>query len=146
MNREKVIEALESALGFSRESGLTYEEVAHLEALLHEVKGIPMKVYLDDCRKCPEGWLLAQTAPECIEFLKTNQVESLSLDHDLGTDPQDGMTVLDWLEEQVMTYGFRPPKHITIHTANESMKWTMKAVARRILEFAMKNVVTSDIP
>ena len=43
-----------------------------------------MKVYLDDLRPVPDGWVLAKTASEAIGLLTTRTVTDLSLDHDLG--------------------------------------------------------------
>jgi hypothetical protein len=43
-----------------------------------------MKVYLDDERPVPDGWIGCKTPSEAIELLKTGQVETISLDHDLG--------------------------------------------------------------
>ena len=42
-----------------------------------------MKLYLDDVRPVPPGWVLAKTVPEAIELLKQG-VDEASLDHDLG--------------------------------------------------------------
>lgn len=43
-----------------------------------------MKVFLGDCREAPECWVRSYTPKETIELLKFNEVEELSLDHDLG--------------------------------------------------------------
>lgn len=43
-----------------------------------------MNLYLDDCRSAPDGYKLVKTARECIDVLRSVQVEHLSLDHDLG--------------------------------------------------------------
>ena len=48
-----------------------------------------MKVWLDDERPCPEGWLHATTASDAIMALKTGKVTEISLDHDLG-EPENG--------------------------------------------------------
>jgi len=44
-----------------------------------------MKLWLDDMRPAPIGWLHAKTVAEAIELCERNpQVEKMSLDHDLG--------------------------------------------------------------
>ena len=44
-----------------------------------------IKVWLDDIRPMPNGYdLHVQTAAEAIDILRTNTVECISLDHDLG--------------------------------------------------------------
>ena len=45
-----------------------------------------MKVYLDDERAAPAGWVDVRWPEEVIELLKTGNVTELSLDHDLGDD------------------------------------------------------------
>lgn len=49
-----------------------------------------MKVWLDDERPVPLGWVGARSAHEAIALLRTGQVPHLSLDHDLGDDPALG--------------------------------------------------------
>lgn len=92
------------------------------------------KVYLDDMRQPPEGWVLTKTADETIEFLKNNDVEVVSLDHDLAfehygndyTKEKTGYDVLLWIEEQVsLNRDFKLPE-IRIHTANPSARVKME--------------------
>ncbi|WP_336511202.1 cyclic-phosphate processing receiver domain-containing protein, partial [Vibrio anguillarum] len=45
-----------------------------------------MKVYLDDERDTPEGWVRSYWPEEVIELLKSGNVTEISLDHDLGDD------------------------------------------------------------
>jgi hypothetical protein len=85
-----------------------------------------MKVYLDDERPCPDGWILCRWPHEVIELLKTGQVEALSLDHDLGPSDATGYDVLVWLEEAVHN-GFVPPRYCYIHTANPAARDRMMA-------------------
>lgn len=65
-----------------------------------------MKVYLDDERATPEGWVRAWWPDEVIALLETGQVSELSLDHDLGDDPRGtGYDVILWVEEAVALRG-----------------------------------------
>ncbi len=68
-----------------------------------------MRVYLDDRRATPEGWVGCRWPTEVIELLKTGNVTYLSLDHDLGdkeaalTEDRKEITgydVIEWLEGQ----------------------------------------------
>ena len=43
-----------------------------------------MKIFLDDVRPAPEGWVLAHDAREAIGLLEHNDVTHISLDFDLG--------------------------------------------------------------
>lgn len=84
-----------------------------------------MKVYLDDERPVPNGWVGVHWPSEAIELLKTERVTDLSLDHDLGDDSiGTGYDVIRWIEEQVVTAGFAPP-NITIHSANPAARLRM---------------------
>lgn len=86
-----------------------------------------MKVYLDDERPTPEGWVGVRWPEEAIALLKSGIVEELSLDHDLGDDERGtGYDVVLWIEEAVVTSGFRPPR-IRVHSANTSARGKMLA-------------------
>lgn len=48
-----------------------------------EVDATHMKLFVDDFRKCPDGWTLARTSAEAIRLLATGYVEEISLDYDV---------------------------------------------------------------
>lgn len=86
-----------------------------------------MKLFLDDERAPPKGWILVRWPQEAIDLLKTNQVEVISLDHDLGDDSiGTGYDVILWIEEQVALGKMIPPK-IEVHSANISARKKMIA-------------------
>lgn len=60
-----------------------------------------------------------KTAPEAIQALKDGHFDEVSLDHDLGEDPEVGCgyDVVLYLEEQAALGKSVPPK-ISIHSAN----------------------------
>ncbi|MCG8379928.1 MAG: hypothetical protein MI865_10705 [Proteobacteria bacterium] len=94
-----------------------------------------MKVYLDDERDTPEGWVRVYWPDEAIELLKGGGVTEISLDHDLGDDERGtGYDVLLWIEEQVALHQFQAPA-IRVHSANSSarlkMEAAIEAIARR---------------
>lgn len=146
MNPEKL--TLEESLDqFRCESRLTAVEMAELitsqvegneyyKSVLPGIRlqgrGAPtLKVYLDDERPVPEGWILARWPAEVIALLELGVVNTISLDHDLGDDVRGtGYDVLTWIEEAVSTRGFKAPE-ILIHTANPpAMKRMMDAVEK----------------
>jgi hypothetical protein len=95
-----------------------------------------MKVFLDDERATPAGWVRAYWPAEVIEMLETGAVTDLSLDHDLGDDRRGtGYDVILWIEEAVALRGFVPPR-ITIHSANASAVEKMIAGVRAIQRLA----------
>ena len=98
-----------------------------------------MKVYLDDERPTPEGWIHARWPQDVIALLQTQSVTHVSLDHDLGDDDVGtGYDVLKWIEEAVATRDFSPPT-ITIHTSNVSARQKMELAVQSIERFARRN-------
>lgn len=98
-----------------------------------------MRLYVDDMRQAPEGWVSVKTAQEAIEILKTGAVEELSLDHDLGAEENGtGYNVLLWIEAAVGERGFVPPI-LHIHTANPPAHDKMTQALNRIMALHRKN-------
>jgi hypothetical protein len=68
-----------------------------------------MKVWLDDVREAPAGWVRTTTPAETIELLRAGVVRELSLDHDLGLWEGErevtGYDVVLWMERAVATEG-----------------------------------------
>lgn len=62
-----------------------------------------MKLYLDDRREAPEGWVRAQSVNEAIKMIIAADVwEDVSLDNDLGMwewDGGEGYKLVDWMIE-----------------------------------------------
>jgi hypothetical protein len=84
-----------------------------------------MRVYLDDERVTPDGWIRVYWPEEAIALLEAGQVEEISLDHDLGDDEHGtGYDVVLWIEEAVAIRGFKPPR-MFVHSANSSAKEKM---------------------
>jgi len=106
-----------------------------------------VRLYLDDERPCPTGWVLVKTAEEAILMLDNEQVEEISLDHDLGDldhDPErTGYTVLQHIEGKVVWEEAYYPPQIKIHTANSAARPRMEAAVASILRFTrMKQEIT----
>lgn len=78
-----------------------------------------MKVFLDDERVAPAGWVQVIHPTNAIRYLKEGGVTHISLDHDLGIDDHTtGYEVLLWIEEEVWkNIDFIPPV-IIVHTSN----------------------------
>lgn len=100
-----------------------------------------VKVYLDDCRPTPPGWIPARWPEEVIRLLEQGNVTELSLDHDLGDDAHGtGYDVLTWIEEAVAIRGFRPPS-IRVHSANPAAGQRMQQAILAIERLALKSGV-----
>lgn len=97
-----------------------------------------MKVYLDDLRETPEGWVRVYWPDEAIDLLKTGAVEKISLDHDLGDDDRGtGYDVVLWIEEAVVINNFSPPI-IKVHSANSAARKRMESGILSIKRLANK--------
>jgi len=97
-----------------------------------------MKVYLDDERVTPLGWIRVYWPDEAIALLKAGHVTDISLDHDLGDDERGtGYDVVLWIEEAVITRQFSPPK-MTVHSANPSAREKMERGIDSIKKHARK--------
>ena len=94
-----------------------------------------MKVFLDDERPIPDGWVGARWPEEVIRLLEAGGVTHVSLDHDLGDDERGtGYDVVLWVEEAVATRGFIPPV-MTVHSANSSARQKMEQGIESIKRF-----------
>lgn len=61
-----------------------------------------IRLYLDDCRPAPSGWVLARSVDEAVHVLRTVPVSVVSLDYDLGLgSAETGITLLNWVEREV---------------------------------------------
>jgi len=81
-----------------------------------------MKLYVDDIRRCPEGWHLARTITDAIRVLATAEVDTVSLDHDImcenGQNQHSSWETFEAVAFYIALMGDRKPKDIQIHTAN----------------------------
>ncbi len=99
---------------------------------------LALRVFLDDERTTPEGWVRVYWPDEAIELLETGAVDEISLDHDLGGDGRGtGYDVVLWIEEAVALHGFTPPK-ICVHSANSSARTKMEAGIQSINKLPRK--------
>lgn len=93
-----------------------------------------LRLWLNDERPAPKGWIRAHTAEEAIQILRTGYVAEASIDHDLGKD-KTGYDVLCWIEERVSRPGFEPPI-LHVHSANPPGRARMQAAIIAIAKIA----------
>jgi hypothetical protein len=98
-----------------------------------------MKIWLDDVRPAPAGYVRLRTCQQFIEFYADNwhMIATVSFDHDLGEDAngvvlQTGYDALKWLEEQVANGNMNPPLNMQIHSANPVGRKNMAAAICKI--------------
>lgn len=92
-----------------------------------------IKIWVDDIRKVPEGYIGTKSVDETIELIEKiekegGEIELLDLDHDLGDYAKfggDAIKILDYLAEHEKFYP------IVIHTANPVGRANMERVVKR---------------
>ena len=99
-----------------------------------------MKLYVDDLRRCPEGWVLARTNTEAIRLLATGYVEEISIDHDICVPRIDfidqsvrkRLAIGEETYQPVAYYIAAMPKpnliKVNFHTANPDGAAKMKSI------------------
>jgi len=83
-----------------------------------------IKIYLDDERPTPKGYIRTYSVEETIELIKQNNgnILIISLDNDLGTGYTEGKEVMRFIEENAFNNTLLPIPHLIIHTANPNAK------------------------
>jgi len=55
-----------------------------------------LKLFVDDIRRCPDGWILARTVTEAIRILATQDVSEVRLNHNIICKPETGESHISW--------------------------------------------------
>lgn len=89
-----------------------------------------MKLYVDDLRRCPEGWELARTITDAVNQLVNGRVEEISVDHDIvylrgGDIRMHKESFLPVVQVLCLLPINLRPKTVRIHTANVDAGWKM---------------------
>lgn len=92
-----------------------------------------IKIWLDDVRTVPEGYVLARSVDEAIALIEQiealdKKIEVIDLDHDLGDYASyggDGINLLDYLVENEKFY------NVKFHTANPVGRANMERMVQR---------------
>jgi len=79
-----------------------------------------MKIFLDDIRKAPPGYILIKNVDVLINLYNSygNDIKEISLDHDLGDGYKTGYDFCKWFEEKVFNNEITYIPKFTLHTAN----------------------------
>lgn len=93
-----------------------------------------MRLFIDDIRVCPPGWVQARDYLAAITVLSTGRVVEVSFDHDLGQG-KSGYDVICWLEKAVAN-GVVPIPKMAVHTNNppgrKQIQACISAMQRRV--------------
>ncbi len=89
-----------------------------------------MKIWLDDIRRAPEGYVQCKSVNEAIVIIEENKnnIEVIDLDHDLGDFAKDGgdaICLMDYLVANELFY------ILNFHTANPVGLANMKRMYNR---------------
>ena len=76
-----------------------------------------MKIWLDDIRKAPDGYIWCKSVNNAKDVISSNidKISLIDCDHDLGdfaSEGGDGIKLLDWLVENSLFFPIR------LHTMN----------------------------
>lgn len=95
-----------------------------------------MKLFIDDIRVAPQGWVLARTITEAIRILATQKVEEVSLDHDIaymdergsftGKCSQENYTPVAWYIREMAKES--RPGTVYVHSANPDGALSIKNI------------------
>ncbi len=72
-----------------------------------------INIFMDDCRRRPEGFTLARTTDECLLLLRECEVNILSLDYDMGPYDYNGDEVAGRIVLEQLY-----PREIYLHTSS----------------------------
>lgn len=86
-----------------------------------------MRLWVDDVRPAPPGWVHARSVEEAQSLLATGEVEEASLDHDLGFEQADGAALVRWMART----GHWPRQRPAVHSMSPQGRRAMLAVIER---------------
>jgi hypothetical protein len=99
------------------------------------------KVYLDDVRSVPQpDWILIKTVPELIVLIQLigDQIDVISLDHDLGLNTPSGYDFVKWLEKKVFDGKYKAIPELRVHSKNpvgrKNLENGIRAIWKRLEE------------
>jgi hypothetical protein len=97
-----------------------------------------INVYLDDMRQCPQGFVPARSAEECLHLLTEFEVGILSLDYELGYGLPNGSEVV----RGIIVSG-KYPREVYVHSSSTMGRALM---ARELRAAAPSGVIVHDGP
>ena len=113
-----------------------------------------IKLWLDDERDPRSAYIQSEfgangdeiwvkTSDVAIQYLKHGNVESISLDHDLGPSSGTGLDVANWIEEQAF-HGLIPRLTWYVHSMNTCGKKNILKAMEKADEFWTSQIEGED--
>ena len=103
------------------------------------------KLYLDDVRPCPEGYVLARSYVEAIELVQEMGCPSfISFDHDLGLidgeEEKNGYSFAKWLVNMDLDHNIFPNHfNYQIHSSNPEGRKNINGLFLSYFNFKKKD-------
>ena len=104
-----------------------------------------MKVWLDDWRMSPAGWMVARTAADAIRAFADGDVDEISLDYDLGTGDVTGLNVAKWIRQGAEA-GTLPRIRWHLHSDNNEGREKILRVMEEADRHWLENEMTEQEP
>ncbi len=106
-----------------------------------------IKLWVDDIRVAPQGWILARTITEAIRMLALLRVDEISLDHDIayfdergswsGKNSAENFTSVAWFI-RFLPEGSRPHT-VWLHTSNPDGANTLQNILKDHVDVVMRD-------
>lgn len=104
-----------------------------------------IKIWLDDTREAPEGWIRVLWPDELFSLCNSHKVDIISLDHDLGNDKRGtGYDVLLAIERAVVENKLSHIPEIRLHTANPAARQRMQLALEKIQLMVEENRIEKE--
>lgn len=84
-----------------------------------------LKLWVDDERPAPEGWVWSKTVQNAIDTLQLSSVDEMSLDYSLG-DETTALDIMEWLRD----HPDRWPHAIHAHSGSASGRELIEELVR----------------
>lgn len=113
---------------------IIFAQLCYLRAKKDSNRLNQLKVYLDDKRTTPSGYIRAFWPDDVEMFLTNFKVDKLSLDHDLGDDKKGtGNDVICYIEEKLFFDSNYHVPSIYVHSDNASAQHKMNLGIKNII-------------
>ena len=86
-----------------------------------------MKLWIDDVRPAPDGWVWAKTSGEALSHIHTGVVREVSFDNDLGPGMLEGWEIANEFLQLVRMDTIPAPAKAKCHSANVAARPRIEA-------------------
>ena len=116
------------------------KQLARAEAQQKEIpaEATEVRIYLDDERECPEGWVLARNGTElfkALDALPAGMLTEISLDWYLGSGRDTGVEISERLRDMMLDDPgrFSGLRKIHFHSSDNEKRFEMKNIFSEVV-------------